>query len=116
MSAEMEWFLVKVCFRVIYGNGNHKAQFNEQVRLVFAGNLAEAVEKLKRIAINEAQDIICPVNWQLVAVTEVMAISEEADGAEISSVFSETDDADEFMYLLKKKEAGIRQPAVFINK
>lgn len=116
MSLEMEWYLIKVCFRVIYGNGNHKAQFNEQVRLVTTGNMAEAVEKLKRIAVIEAQDIICPVKWQLVAVTEVMAISEAADGAEISSVFLETDDADEFMYLLKKKEAGNLQPAISINK
>ena len=112
----MEWFFIKLCFRVICGNGNHKPQFNEQVRLVSAGNMEEAVVKVKRIAAMEAQAVISPVQWQLVAVTEVMLFSEAADGAEISSVFSETDEADEFMYLLKKKEAGILQPAVFINK
>lgn len=116
MLLEMEWYIIKVCFRVVYGNGNHKAQFNEQVRLVTARNMAEAVEKVKQIAVNEAKDVICPVKWQLVAVTEVMAFSEAADGAEISSVFSETDEAEELMYVLKRKEAVKLHPVVFISK
>lgn len=112
----MEWFFIKLCFRVICGNGNHKPQFNEQVRLVSAGNMEEAVVKVKRIAAMEAQALIIPVHWQLVAVTEVMLFSEAADGAEISSVFTERDEADAYMLALKKKEAVNGQPLVFISK
>ncbi len=112
----MEWFLIKLCFRVICGNGNHKPQFNEQVRLVTARNTEEAVDKIKRIAVMEAHAVISPVKWQLVAVTEVMAFSAAADGAEISSVFAETDEAEAYMLALKKQEAAKLQPLVFINK
>jgi hypothetical protein len=34
----MNWYVAKLVFRVISGNGDHNAQFDEQLRLINADN------------------------------------------------------------------------------
>ncbi|MDQ3846676.1 MAG: DUF4288 domain-containing protein [Bacteroidota bacterium] len=38
----MNWYLTKIIYRIICGNGDHKAQFDEQLRLVEASSKQEA--------------------------------------------------------------------------
>ena len=38
----MNWYLAKLVFRIICGEGNHAAQFDEQLRLVNAFTKEEA--------------------------------------------------------------------------
>ena len=41
----MNWYLTKIVYRIICGQGNHMAQFDEQLRLIQAGSSEEAFEK-----------------------------------------------------------------------
>jgi len=41
----MNWYLAKMVFRIICGDGNHTAQFDEQLRLVSGNSLEEAFHK-----------------------------------------------------------------------
>ncbi|MEJ0081220.1 MAG: DUF4288 domain-containing protein [Puia sp.] len=46
----MSWYLTKIVYRIICGQGNHTAQFDEQLRLIEADNSQEAFEKLQHWA------------------------------------------------------------------
>ncbi len=45
----MKWYLAKLVFRIICGEGEHTAQFDEQLRLIKANNKEEAFHKAKRV-------------------------------------------------------------------
>ena len=40
----MKWYLAKVVFRIICGDGEHAAQFDEQLRLIAATDIQSALE------------------------------------------------------------------------
>ncbi len=41
----MYWFLAKIVYQIVCGEGNHTAQFDEQLRLVQAADENEAFDK-----------------------------------------------------------------------
>ena len=51
----MNWYLTKLVFRIICGEGHHTPQFDEQLRLVSATDECEAFEKA--MAIGRATNI-----------------------------------------------------------
>lgn len=112
----MNWYFIKLNFRVICGSGNHRPQFNEQLRIIEAPDLFSAVEKAKRVSLNEIQALDGLVQWKLVAVTEVFVLSELADGAELFSTTTETDHAEDYIDSILLKESCILQHIVFINQ
>ena len=40
MTAQMKWYLVKIVYQVVTGDGAHSPQFDEQLRLIRADELA----------------------------------------------------------------------------
>ena len=46
----MNWFLAKIVYRIVCGDGDHTPQFDEQLRLVQATDESSAFEKAKAIA------------------------------------------------------------------
>ncbi len=42
----MNWYLSKIVYRIICGQGNHTPQFDEQLRLIQAESTQEAFEKI----------------------------------------------------------------------
>ena len=48
----MNWYMAKIVFRIICGEGHHTPQFDEQLRLIGATNEEEAFEKAKAIVIS----------------------------------------------------------------
>ena len=112
----MNWYFIKMNFRVICGSGNHRPQFNEQLRIIEAPDLFSAVEKAKRVSLNEIQALDGLIQWKLVAVTEVFVLSELADGAEVFSTTTETDHAKDYIDSILFKESCMLQPIVFINQ
>lgn len=115
-NTAMNWYFIKMNFRVICGSGNHRPQFNEQLRIIEAPDLFSAVEKAKRVSLNEIQALDGLVQWKLVAVTEVFVLSELADGAELFSTTTETDYAEDYIDSILFKESCMLQPIVFINQ
>jgi len=108
----MNWFLAKIVYRIVCGEGDHTAQFDEQLRLVQAANENEAFDKAKAIGeqeqemfLNQQQKL---VTWQFVNVCELYKISALIDGAELYSRIQETDNADLYTELVHKKAAHIK--------
>ncbi|ULQ54926.1 DUF4288 domain-containing protein [Flavihumibacter rivuli] len=85
----MEWFIAKLVYQIICGDGDHTPQFDEQMRLVQANAYAEAYEKACRLGKQEAtsftNDRSQLVQWQFVDVPELIHIDNFMDGAEICS-------------------------------
>ena len=49
----MNWYLAKINFQIICGNGHHKPQFDEQLRLIHAGDSLEAFYKARLVGESE---------------------------------------------------------------
>lgn len=103
----MNWYLAKIVYRIICGNGDHTAQFDEQLRLVEAPSKREALEKARVIGkseqisfTNEKQQ---QVQWKFINVSEVYRLHEVADGTEIYSRIEEKDDAASYEDVVNRK-------------
>jgi len=108
----MNWFLAKIVYRIICGEGDHTAQFDEQLRLVQANDENEAFEKAKAIGEQEQEMFLNQhqklVQWQFVNVCELYKISALIDGAELYSRIQETENAPLYEEMVHKKAAHIK--------
>ena len=103
----MNWYLTKIVYQIICGDGNHTPQFDEQLRLIAAPSAQEAFCKAQRIGrteeetfLNERKDL---VKWRFIDVCELYQLNELIDGAEIYSRVQETEDATGFISMVKSK-------------
>ncbi len=109
----MKWYLTKIVFRILCGDGDHKAQFDEQLRLVAAANEEEALNKAvgwgqmeEDRFLNQKEQL---VYWKFVNVSELYTLSELIDGAELYSQIKETDRPDHYTDTIHKKHEHIRE-------
>jgi hypothetical protein len=108
----MNWYLAKMVFRIICGEGDHTAQFDEQLRLIHAQSKEEAFDKAQLIGVkdeemffNQQQKL---VQWRFISVSELYQLKELIDGAELYSRIEEHDNADGYMHIVHKKAEQIR--------
>jgi hypothetical protein len=108
----MSWFLAKIVYRIVCGDGNHTPQFDEQLRLIEANDESTAFVKAQQIGeleqeafLNQRQNL---VQWQFINVSELYKISALIDGAELYSRVQETDHAGTYIELVHKKADNIR--------
>ncbi len=103
----MNWYLSKIVFRIICGDGHHQAQFDEQLRLIRAENEKIAFEKASRIGLREEDSFFNQqeklVQWKFINVAELYKISDLLDGAELYSKIEETSCAESYIDLVHKK-------------
>jgi hypothetical protein len=103
----MQWFLAKLVYRIICGNGDHRAQFDEQLRLIFADDELLAFNKAQLIGERE-QDLFSdrqhrPVQWKFINVIELHKLEELTDGAEVYSTIREEDDGGDYQHMIHVK-------------
>jgi hypothetical protein len=103
----MNWYLAKIVYRIICGNGKHTGQFDEQLRLIKANDKKEAFYKAKSIGkaeeeifLNDKQEL---VQWKFINVSSLYKLGDLIDGAELYSRIEEKDDADEYIHTINKK-------------
>jgi len=108
----MNWYLSKMVFRIICGDGNHAAQFDEQLRLITANSKEEAFHKAQLLGVKEeemffntAQQL---VQWQFISISELYQLQELIDGAELYSRIEEQENADSYLHIVHKKAEQIR--------
>ena len=113
----MTWYLSKLVFRILCGDGRHTPQFDEQLRLVLAKDEKEAFEKSVQLGtreedrfFNQKQQL---VEWQFVNVAELYPLQELADGVELYSRIREVDNAGTYMDFIHRKAASIQEQPVF---
>ena len=107
MKTEMKWYLARLVYQVVSGEGNHVPQFDEQLRLIQADELNWAREKalvLGQIGAFTFQNTRNQhVVWKFIDVTDVFEIDSIEDGAQLYSMTEEPADAQAYMELTKAK-------------
>ena len=108
----MYWFIAKVVFNIVSGDGDHTPQFDEQYRLIKAASREEAFQKAISIGLNE-QDVMINtsneiVRWDFVNVSELYAINELQDGMELFSSVAEADNRKDYMEIVNLKSAYVQ--------
>jgi hypothetical protein len=108
----MNWYLSKIIFRIICGDGDHTPQFDEQLRLIHAANEEEAFRKATTIGEQEQDGFYNHeqklVQWKFINVAELYKLSGLLDGAEVYSRIQETDDPDSYIEFTHRKAAHIQ--------
>lgn len=107
----MNWYLAKIVYRIICGNGDHTPQFDEQLRLIYADSKEVAFYKAQHTGKKEEETFYNLkeelVQWQFINVSELYKIGEMIDGAELYSRIEERDDGDTYADIVHKKAEGI---------
>ena len=108
----MNWYLTKIIFRIICGEGDHTPQFDEQLRLIEARDEQEAFAKAQSIGLKESDAFINAkeqlVQWKFINISELYQLS-LIDGAELHSKISEVDDDFSYITLVNGKAEQIKQ-------
>ena len=93
----MKWYLAKIIYRIICGDGDHTPQFDEQLRLINAEDDMHAFQKARLIGEKEEDNFLNdhqkPVHWKFIDITELHPLDNLIDGAEIYSRIDEKEDA-----------------------
>lgn len=108
----MNWYIAKMVFRIICGDGDHTPQFDEQIRLIAASGKEEAFHKAQVLGGREEEiffnNNLQLVQWQFVSVSELYPLGELTDGAELYSRIEEREDAGSYIHIIHKKAEQIR--------
>jgi hypothetical protein len=111
MPMNMNIYIAKIVYRIVCGDGNHAAQFDVQLRLVFALSEHQAFYKATRCGKKEedffynTKDEL--VQWQFVNVSELYKIEKIADGVQLYSRIEEQTDGDAYVSLVNKRARSI---------
>jgi len=107
----MKWYLAKIVFRIICGQGDHTPQFDEQLRLVAGISKEDAFKRALEMG-NKEQDTFYNqkeqlVQWQFINVSELYQLNELIDGAELYSRIEEKENADAYIYTVHQKASNL---------
>jgi len=111
----MNWYMAKLVYQFICGNGMHTPQFNEQLRLIVAEDALHAFYKARLIGERETLDIIkdgLPIQWKFIDVTEILPVDKLSDGAELWSFMNEDTDAELYIRNTHQKAAALLQDGI----
>lgn len=108
----MQWFIAKLVYRIVCGNGNHQPQFDEQLRLVGAASKTTALQRATAMGLaeqdtfyNDKQQL---VQWQFVAVCELHSFNSRLHGAALASYITEVNDASAYISFTQHKAACLQ--------
>lgn len=108
----MSWYLAKIVYQIVCGEGDHTPQFDEQLRLIEAADESTAFAKAQTIGEQEQEQFFNHqqkmVQWKFINVSELYRLSALIDGAELYSRVQETDNAGLYIELVHKRAAHIR--------
>jgi hypothetical protein len=97
----MNWYVAKLIFRISSNDGNHQAQFDEQLRLINAETKCKAFEKAVAIGRQQEDHFLNDqkqaVKWQFVNVAEVNQLTGLEDGTELYYDIKEVNNAELYM-------------------
>jgi hypothetical protein len=112
----MHFFLAKIIYRIICGDGKHTPQFDIQTRMIYAPTQMDAFSKATEIGNTEAYSFLNEkqmlVQWKFINVSEIICLTEYADGREIVSVIKEAYNAEDFIKEVHHKAHAITAGAI----
>jgi len=111
----MNAYLAKLVYRIICGNGDHTPQFDEQLRLIYACNETDAINKACETGRKEEHSFVNNnhnlVAWKFIDISELISIEEYADGAEVFSIIKEPIDAELYIQYVHQKSKTLSTAA-----
>lgn len=112
----MQWYLAKLVYQIICGDGTHTPQFDEQLRLIMADDELHAFQKARLTGEKEQDNFLNqsmkPVLWKFIDVPELYPLSELVDGAEMYSRIREEESADIYIRITQMKAAHLFENSV----
>ena len=103
----MKWYLAKIVYRIICGEGNHAPQFDEQLRLIEAEDDMHAFQKARLMGDMEEDNFLNddqkPVHWKFIDVSELHPLDNLIDGVELYSRISEEENAENYIKLINNR-------------
>lgn len=104
---ELKWYLVKLVYQVVSGNGAHTPQFDEQLRLIRADELDWARAKAKVLgqigAFSFLNDRKEEVTWKFIDVVDICEMGEIEDGMQLYSTTEEPTDVPLYLNMINAK-------------
>jgi hypothetical protein len=107
----MHWYLAKIIYQIICGEGEHTPQFDEQLRLIHAVDAEAAYQKAKQIGemeqtnfLNQHQQL---VQWQFINIADLIAMKSDMDGAEVFSRIVEIHDPSNYIVDIHNRSGRI---------
>lgn len=115
----MYWYIAKVVFNIVSGEGDHTPQFDEQYRLIKAASREQAFQKATSIGQNE-EEMMMNVNseivrWDFVNVSELYPIHELQDGMELFSCIQEEENRKRYIETVHMKSAYVQSKFDNVN-
>lgn len=108
----MNWFLAKIVYQIVCGDGNHTPQFDEQVRLLSAQSYQHAFTKAEAAGMAEEETFFNNsrqmVTWKFIGVAEIMNVPELADGMEVYSKITETENAHAYVSFVHARSGKLK--------
>ncbi|HVG13436.1 MAG TPA: DUF4288 domain-containing protein [Chitinophagaceae bacterium] len=102
----MKWYICRIVFQIICGDGNHTAQFDEQLRLVQADDEYIAFDKASNLGRDEEDRFYNNkdqlVQWKFINVSDLYLLS-LIDNAELFSKIQEVEKAQDYISLVHAK-------------
>jgi hypothetical protein len=113
----MYWYLAKIVYRIVCGDGNHTAQFDEQLRLIKAHDELHAFQKARLLGEREEDNFLNaadkPVHWKFIDVCEINKLDDLIDGAEMYSRIHEEDDADIYINVTHLRASHLLENSMY---
>lgn len=107
----MNWYIVKIVFKISTEGNAHKDQFDEHLRLIAADSQEEAVLKARVLGLQEEDyflnDKQQTVIWEFVNVSDVQVLQELKDGAELYSQIHEREQGAEYVHYVHLRAASL---------
>lgn len=109
----MKWYLAKLIYRIICGEGNHTPQFDEQLRLIHAEDDMHAFQKARITGEKEEDSFLNnqqkPVHWKFIDVSELHPLNDLIDGAELYSKIGEEEDAESYIRMINNRAKQLHE-------
>ena len=109
----MKWYLAKLVYRIICGDGDHTPQFDEQLRLIAADDDMHAFQKARVLGHGEQDNFLNssekPVHWKFIDVAEIHELSDLNDGVEIYSRISEEENGEIYTKLMLLRASHLQE-------
>ena len=109
----MHWFIAKIVYEIICGNGAHCPQFDEQLRLIAAPDYQDALKTATHIGQTECLSFENQqknlVQWKFLEVSELMMLHPLLHGAELYSCIREIDHADGYRNMISNRAKQLHQ-------
>jgi len=113
----MNWYIAKLVYQIVCGEGNHTPQFDEQLRLIQATNTAHAFHKARDMGKREEDcflnNVNKPVQWKFIDIAEILLLDVLADGAEIYSKICEEENAENYIRTIQLRAAYLSESSSY---